>query len=117
MLAANSGEMTESITFVRSTRTKRADGGYDVADTTLAEVFAAMKPTRGAEVKEAGRLIGYLSYDVWLYLDDVPEDLTTDDRVVWASEDGDVAFNIRAIEIGRGDDLATRIVCDKGVQL
>lgn len=113
------GDMTERVSFVRSGRTKRADGGYDVADSTLATVWASVRPVSAREGEEAGRLVGAVSYLVEVWRDDLPSGLTTDDRVTWVAPAGgsDVQFNLRGIEMPRGRDLLVKLICEKGTQL
>jgi head-tail adaptor len=111
------GDMTESVRLVRRARVQRADGGYDVSDTTLADVWAAVRPVEARETEQGGRLFGSTSYLIVLHADDLPAGLTTDDHAVWAAPDGDVSFNIRAIRRSRDRELTVELVGEKGAAL
>lgn len=146
MLSGNAGEMVESVTFIRKLRTKRPDAGYDTgndkavfSDCTyfsdgarfadafigasacdnsgaIGSAFVSLRPMRGGEREEAGRLVGALSYSILIYRDDLPDGLTTDDVVLWESARGDIELNLRVIERPRGRDLVARLVCERNVQ-
>lgn len=110
------GDMRERIAFIRSTRTQRTDGGYDVSATTLATRWADVRPVAAREGEEAGRLAGSTTYLITLDARALPSGLTTDDRMSWATAPGGaVALNIRAIRRPPARADFVEIIGDAGV--
>lgn len=105
------GERRERIRFVRQTKTKRADGGYATADTTLAERWAAVEPAGASEGDQAGRMRGAVTYKITLARHD---GLTTEDAIVWLTR-GSTRLNIREIHTAGIRPLEMTIVAQAGV--
>jgi head-tail adaptor len=115
---SSSGAMRERVTFLRSARTQRTDGGYDVATTELATVWAAVRPVQAGEREQAGRLFGATSYLVEIWADDKPSALTTDDTLRWdTAPGGAVSLNVRAIRQAPRRAMALELVCEAGAVL
>ncbi len=105
------GTKRERIRFVRQSRAKRTDGGYDTADATLAERWAAVRPVKADEQEQAGRLRGAVTYIIELARYD---GLTTDDAIVWLTR-GSVRLNIREIRTDALRPIEMTIVAQSGV--
>lgn len=111
-----SGQMRERITFKRTARVKRSDGGYDTSLTTLATVWASVEPVAAREGEQAGRLFGSTSYVITVYNSSKPAALTTDDTITWVTG-GNVNFNIRGIRQAGPRGSYTEIIAEKGAVL
>ena len=105
------GTRRERIRFVRPSRSKRTDGGFDVADSTVAERWASVRPVAANEQEQASRLRGAVTY-----LIELPrlDGLTIDDAVVWLTR-GSVRLNIREIRTDAARPLTMTIVAQSGV--
>lgn len=113
----SSGEMTETVLLSARTRTRRADGGWDAADATPVEVWAAVMPANASEREDAGRLAGVGYYDVYVYRDDLPAGFSTDYTATWQAEGGDVPLNIKGLQWPRGREVLVKLTCERGVTL
>lgn len=96
---------------MRQTKTRRSDGGYDVADATLAERWASVRPVRGSEQEQSGRMAGTVTYMIELARYD---DATTEDAIVWLTR-GDARLNIREIRTDALRPLEMTIIAQSGV--
>ena len=105
------GLKRERIRFIRQTRARRTDGGYDVSDATVAERWAHVRPVSANEQEQASRLRGAVTYLIELARLD---GLTVDDAVVWLTRDG-VRLNIREIRTDATRPLDMTIVAQSGV--
>lgn len=105
------GAKRERIRFIRQTRAKRPDGGYDTTDATLAERWARVKPVQANEQEQAGRLRGAVTYLIELARYD---GLTTDDAIVWLTR-GSVRLNIREVRTDALRPLEMTVVAQSGV--
>lgn len=110
--------MRERVSFRRSTRTQRADGGYDATPSSLSTVWASVVPVQAGEREQTGRLLGATTYVVTVYADDKPSTLTTDDTLRWETAPGGALDgNIRAIRQQHGRALMLELICEMGVNL
>ena len=109
----SSGQMRERVSFKRTARTKRSDGGYDTSLTTLSTVWASVEPVAAREGEQAGRLYGSTSYMITVYNSSKPSDLTTDDMLTWVTG-GNVNFNIRGIRQAGRRGSFTEIIAERG---
>ena len=105
------GSRRERVRFTRLGRTRRADGGYDTAPTTLAERWASVVPMQADEQEEAGRLRGGVKYKIEVARYD---GLTTDDKIVWLTRDS-VELNIRELPLDGLRPLEMTIIAQSGV--
>ena len=114
----SSGQMREQVSFRRSTRTQRTDGGYDSTVSSLSTVWASVVPVAANEREQTGRLLGATTYLVTIYADDRPSTLTTDDALRWETAPGGALDgNIRAIRLPPERPLTLEIVCEMAVNL
>lgn len=112
------GQRRDRVTFQRHGRTQRADGGYDVAWSTLSTVWAAVRPVGAREREQSGRMTGETSYIIEIDALDRPADLTTDDVIVWdTSPVGAIRLNLRAIRLPTSRALPLELVADAGVNV
>lgn len=112
----SAGAKRERVSFRRTTRVKRSDGGYDVTTSVLKTVWASVEPVSAREGEQAGRLYGSTSYVVTVYNLSKPTDLTTDDTITWDTK-GSVSFNIRGIRQAGLRSTDTEIIVEKGAVL
>lgn len=103
------GEMRERIRFVRNSRTARDDGGYDVADATVATRWASVSPVQANEREAHGRMRGAVTY--LIKCDPQALALTVDDRIVWLTN-GNVELNIREIRTPGARAMTLDIVAE-----
>ena len=86
------GNLRKRIAIQAEQQTPDGAGGYDLAWTTLATVWAEISPASGNEVYAAGHLEGHVTHKVTLrWRSDLS--ITTDMRLVTNNR----AFNIRAV--------------------
>jgi SPP1 family predicted phage head-tail adaptor len=86
------GELRKQIAIQTETPTPDGAGGYALAWTTVATVWADIKPASGSKVYTAGHLEGHVTHEITLrYRGDLG--ITTAMRAVY----GNRAFNIRAV--------------------
>lgn len=105
------GLKRERVRFVRQAKTRRADGGYDVLDTTVAERWAHVRPVQSSEQEQAGRMRGAVTYMIEIARTD---GLQTEDAILWLTRDS-VRLNIREIRTDGLRPLDTIIVAQSGV--
>jgi head-tail adaptor len=110
-MATGTGLKRERIRFVRQAKTRRADGGYDVLDTTVAERWAHVRPVQSNEQEQSGRMRGAVTYIIELARTD---GLTTEDAIVWLTRDS-VRLNIREIRTDGMRPIDMEIVAQSGV--
>lgn len=108
------GDFRDYVTFRRTGRVQRADGGYNTTPADLVEVACDVRPLEAREAEQAGRLYGATSYAITLHADDKPDDLTTDDTARWSTAPGgSVDLNIRAIRQAKGRALMLEIIAEQ----
>jgi SPP1 family predicted phage head-tail adaptor len=86
------GEIRKQIAIQAEAPTSDGAGGYALAWTTLATVWAEIKPLSGHEVFTAQHLEGHVTHQITTrYRNDIT--ITTDMRIVYGSR----LFNIRSV--------------------
>jgi head-tail adaptor len=108
---SNIGQKRERIRIVRQAKTRRADGGYNLAPTTVAEFWAHVDPVSANETEQAGRKRGAVTY---LITANRLEGFTTEDGLVWLTN-GSLALNIREIRAPGKRVSHMIIVAESGV--
>lgn len=115
----SAGARTELIDFTRRVKTARPDGGFDTVTTVLAaNIFAAVQVVRATETENANRLAHEVTYLLTIASDDLPADLTTDDKMRWttAPRNAPVVLNIQEIRDAPSFELEMIIVATTGIQ-
>ncbi|MDD3371564.1 MAG: phage head closure protein [Alphaproteobacteria bacterium] len=104
------GKLRKRIAVQAEQRTDDGAGGYALAWTTLATVWANVEPLRGNENYTHGRLEGRVTHRITLrWRDDLP--VTTDMRLLMDSR----VFNVRAV-LNEGErNRWTVILAEEGV--
>ena len=108
---SNIGSKRERIRIVRKAKTRRSDGGYDLADTTITEFWAHVSPVAANETEQAGRKRGACTY---LITANRLEGFTTEDQLLWLTN-GSLALNIREIRAPGKRVSHMTIVAESGV--
>lgn len=106
------GMMRDRIRVVRKTRVARADGGYDMSDTTVQERWARIEPVGSSEGQEAGRQHSSVGYTVTV--DARGADVTADDKLLWLTNSNRV-LNVRGVQTVMRRAMLLEIKCDSGV--
>lgn len=102
------GDMRERVAFTRKAKVRREDGGYDTTPTTIATVWAKVRPVQARESEQAGRLRGATTYVLDIYR---RTDLATEDNCTWLTG-GNLALNVREIRLPPARPLMMEIVAD-----
>ena len=102
------GEMNERIQIIRETRTSDGAGGQTLSLTTLASVWAHVRPRSGREMERFDRVNASAMY---LFVIRYRTDVEESDRVLWKGE----YYNIRYIAQGTGRALYLEIDAERGV--
>jgi SPP1 family predicted phage head-tail adaptor len=103
----NVGELDKRITIRRETRTADRIGGYDITLSTVATVWAHVRPKAGTESIRADRVE---AKNMVLFVIRWRDDVLESDRITW---DG-VDYNIRAILRRGGRKLYLEIEAERG---
>ncbi len=86
------GELRKCVTVQSESQTSDNAGGYALAWTNLATVWANIKPASGSEVYTAQHLEGHITHHITMrWRSDIT--LTTDMRILYGAR----VFNIRAL--------------------
>lgn len=102
------GKMRERVTLQQESPTADGGGGYALAWTDIATVWAKVEPLSGREQIEASKLQGVVQYRIMIrYRSDVVPGM----RLSW----GGVYFNIRAVICEEERDRFLQLTCEKGV--
>lgn len=102
------GEMDQRVSIKREQRTPDGMGGSPVTFSTVATVWAHVRPLRGNELEAFDRVNGEAGYlFVLRYTDDVEES----DRLEWEGVD----YNIRFIKSQGARHLYLEIEAERGV--
>jgi len=102
------GEMNERIQIIRETRTSDGAGGQTLSLTTLASVWAHVRPRSGREMERFDRVNASAMY---LFVIRYRTDVEESDRILWKGE----YYNIRYIAQGTGRALYLEIDAERGV--
>ncbi|MBL4802637.1 MAG: phage head closure protein [Emcibacter sp.] len=107
------GHMRDRITIMRKTVATSDTGATETTDTVLATVWANVKPIRGREGQDAGRLATIQTYLVKIY----SRDVTTADFISW----GEKNMQIRSISDrweaeNETPGMFLTLECEDGVQ-
>ena len=79
----NQGNMRERVIIKGYTVTKSATGADIKTETTIATVWANIKPVRGGESQDVGRLAAMQTYLVKIY----KRDIDTSNFIVWGAKE------------------------------
>lgn len=107
------GDMRERVRFVRLSKTRRADGGYDTTNATLHECWAKVVPQQGNETDQGGRKRGAMTYKLDMYRYD---GATTEDTLIWLTR-GSAMLNVREIRREPTRPLLMTVIAESGVVL
>jgi SPP1 family predicted phage head-tail adaptor len=102
------GEMNERIQIIRETRASDGAGGQTLSLTTLASVWAHVRPRSGREMERFDRVNASAMY---LFVIRYRTDVEESDRILWKGE----YYNIRYIAQGTGRALYLEIDAERGV--
>jgi SPP1 family predicted phage head-tail adaptor len=102
------GEMNERVQIIRETRTSDGAGGQTLSLTTLASVWAHVRPRSGREMERFDRVNASAMY---LFVIRYRTDVEESDRIMWKGE----FYNIRYIAQGTGRALYLEIDAERGV--
>ena len=102
------GEMNERVQIIRETRTSDGAGGQTLSLTTLASVWAHVRPRSGREMERFDRVNASAMY---LFVIRYRTDVEESDRILWKGE----FYNIRYIAQGTGRALYFEIDAERGV--
>jgi SPP1 family predicted phage head-tail adaptor len=102
------GEMNERVQIIRETRTSDGAGGQTLSLTTLASVWAHVRPRSGREMERFDRVNASAMY---LFVIRYRTDVEESDRILWKGE----FYNIRYIAQGTGRALYLEIDAERGV--
>jgi SPP1 family predicted phage head-tail adaptor len=102
------GEMNERIGIVRETRTPDGAGGQTLTLSTIANLWAHVRPRSGREMERFDRLN---ASGLYLFVIRYRTDLEESDRIFWRGE----FYNIRFISQGSGRNLYLEIDAERGV--
>ena len=102
------GEMNERVQIIRETRTSDGAGGQTLSLTTLASVWAHVRPRSGREMERFDRVNASAMY---LFVIRYRTDVEESDRILWKGE----YYNIRYIAQGTGRALYLEIDAERGV--
>jgi SPP1 family predicted phage head-tail adaptor len=103
------GELRKQIVVQQEQQTPDGAGGYALAWTTLATVWADIAPVSGKEVFASGHLEGRVTHKVTLrWRADI--NITSDMRIVYSSR----AFNILAVLNGDERNRFAEILVEEG---
>lgn len=89
------GALRERVRFVRPTKTRRADGGYDVVQETVCERWASVVPVSAREDNQSGRMAPRTLYEITIRRTEL---LQAEDAVVWLTNGG-MQMNIRELPL------------------
>lgn len=104
----NSGKLDQRVTIKRLTITADGQGGGAETWTTIATVWANVRPKSGRERAGSDQLMSTGNYIITIrYLDDLSES----DRIVWGAKE----FNIRFIADAGGRESFMQIDCNRVV--
>lgn len=109
----NIGQKRERVRIVRVAKTRRSDGGYDTADTTLCEFWATVRPVSANEQEQAGRKASATTYLIEAARH---EGFTTEDSLIWLTA-GEMQMNIREIRLPSKRTSNMTIVAESGVTM
>ncbi len=104
------GKMNKRVALQQEQQTPDGAGGYTLAWTTLADVWANISPSSGREVSAAGRLEGQVTHKVTLR-GRVDIQITTDMRLLYGTR----AFNVRAVLDPNEDGIWAVLYVEEGV--
>lgn len=102
------GELDQRISVKRETRTADGTGGFTVADTTVATLWAHVRPKRGKEVGIHDKVEAPAMY---IFAIRYRSDLLERDRITWNGDD----YNIRAILTRGGRKMFLELEAERGV--
>jgi len=102
------GSMRHAITFQNQGTARDAGGGISSGFSTLATVYANVKPTTGREVYKQGKVVGIVSHEITVRY---REDITNATRISFDNK----LFNIRGIINIDQRDRYLKLLCEEGV--
>lgn len=102
------GEMNERIQIIRETRASDGAGGQTLTLSTLASVWAHVRPRSGREMERFDRINASAMY---LFVIRYRTDVEESDRILWKGE----FYNVRYIAQGTGRNLYLEIDAERGV--
>lgn len=102
------GEMNERISIVRESRTSDGAGGQTLTLTTLATVWAHVRPRSGREMERFDRIN---ASGMYLFVIRYRTDVEESDRILWKGE----YYNIRFIAQGSGRTMYLELDAERGV--
>ncbi len=102
------GEMDQRVTLQREVLTPDGMGGNTLALTTIATVWALVRPRGGKEIEYTERLNGQAAY---MFVIRQRDDIQENDRINWQGVD----YNIRMISRLGGRNLYLEIDAERGV--
>jgi len=102
------GQMRHQITLQGQGSTRDSGGGISAGWSTIASVYADIKPKSGKEVYAQGKLVGSVSHEITVRY---RTDITNASRISFDSK----LFNIRAIINVDERDRFLKLLCEQGV--
>jgi len=102
------GQLRHQITLQGQGSTRDTGGGISAGFTTIATVYADIKPKSGKEVYKQGKLIGSVSHEITVRY---RTDISNGSRIKIANK----LFNIRAIINVDERDRFLKLLCEEGV--
>ena len=102
------GQLRHQITLQGQGTTRDSGGGISSGWSTIASVYADIKPKSGKEVYAQGKLVGSVSHEITVRY---RTDITNSSRISFDSK----LFNIRAIINVDERDRFLKLLCEQGV--
>lgn len=107
-IASLTGSLTERVAITQDTKTPDTQGGRSASESTLATVWARVRPLSGRELMQAQAVSSEVQYEVTIRY---RADVTPQMRLTWTPYQGAAARTLQILAVRQGERDALLLDC------